>query len=541
MDAIAGLRRQLTFAEAARLADVEGPPITYDYAALRMTQSPLFQRMGEKLEADITQQNMGRMAHVEREHDIRQAAMQAGVTRADLEEVMGQVARMQGPMGPPGPMGPQGPAGSAGEQGVAGVAGAQGPQGPAGEGPQGPAGEGPQGPAPAPTPTATHEAAQAEQLRAELQALQQEQQVLKNQARIAEELNARMSANAARDPRAEIVRTIHEHHVHPLPVVPPQQPPDNAALIALIGNALQSQNMNIARVAETLHMSVSEIIALLNSNRPQAQSFTPEIPQSFDIATPRRDRSRTPMGGAAEVPAPAPPAPAPAPAPPGRGRSPPMEPETPQLQATRSASARSRSTAPPGRGRSPPTEPETPQLQAPRSASAETIYYPPSRSRSRSTAPQLVPPAPRRRPRSEEPTPQMAPAPTLPIREQEEREIVPQLKRAASARLPSVEETPQLPARLRQKMEYRRIRDRMPVDAQIRLEIDNYSRRAQAQQNAKEATRGMSQPAASPTTVQQIVTAIEKVGRRPGDDLSPRLRKKVPPIGPFVKRAKVRR
>ena len=35
-DGLAGLRRQLTFEEAARLADVEGPPITYDYAALRL-------------------------------------------------------------------------------------------------------------------------------------------------------------------------------------------------------------------------------------------------------------------------------------------------------------------------------------------------------------------------------------------------------------------------------------------------------------------------------------------------------------------------
>ena len=63
---LSGLRRQLTFEEAARLADVEGPPITYDYAALRLTQSPLFQRMGEKIEEDITAQNIARMNEVER-------------------------------------------------------------------------------------------------------------------------------------------------------------------------------------------------------------------------------------------------------------------------------------------------------------------------------------------------------------------------------------------------------------------------------------------------------------------------------------------
>ena len=61
---IGGLRKQLTFAEAARLADVEGPPLTYDYAALRLTQSPLFQRMGEKIEEEATQQSVQRIEYL---------------------------------------------------------------------------------------------------------------------------------------------------------------------------------------------------------------------------------------------------------------------------------------------------------------------------------------------------------------------------------------------------------------------------------------------------------------------------------------------
>ena len=102
-DGLAGLRRQLTFEEAARLADVEGPPITYDYAALRLTQSPLFQRMGEKLEEGITAQNIGRMNEIERQHNITNISMQGGVSRADLEEIMAQMSRASpGPPGPPG-------------------------------------------------------------------------------------------------------------------------------------------------------------------------------------------------------------------------------------------------------------------------------------------------------------------------------------------------------------------------------------------------------------------------------------------------------
>ena len=110
-DGLAGLRRQLTFEEAARLADVEGPPITYDYAALRLVRSPLFQRMGEKLEEDISAQNVARMNEVERQHNITNIAMQGGVSRADLEEIMRQMARsapgaaggLQPPPPPPPP------------------------------------------------------------------------------------------------------------------------------------------------------------------------------------------------------------------------------------------------------------------------------------------------------------------------------------------------------------------------------------------------------------------------------------------------------
>ena len=109
------------------------------------------------------------------------------------------------------------------------------------------------------------------------------------------------------------------------------------------------------------------------------------------------------------------------------------------------------------------------------------------------------------------------------------------------ASLPAVqEETPPLPEKMRRRIEMQRIRSRMSVDVQMRMEVDRFMRRNRAELEAKEATqRGRSQPPVLPSTVRDIVQAIEKAGRRPGDDLSPRLRKKAPPIGAFAKRQKV--
>ena len=109
-DGLAGLRRQLTFEEAAQLADVEGPSLHYDYPALRLTQSPLFQRMGEKLDEEITAQNVARMGEVERQHNITNLSMQSGLNRQDLEEIIAQLGRVQGAQGPASSMGSPGPA-----------------------------------------------------------------------------------------------------------------------------------------------------------------------------------------------------------------------------------------------------------------------------------------------------------------------------------------------------------------------------------------------------------------------------------------------
>jgi Collagen triple helix repeat (20 copies). len=137
-DGLAGLRRQLTFEEAAKLADVEGPPLGLDYPALRLTQSPLFQRMAEKLDDDITSQNMARNGEIERQNNITNLSMQSGLNRQDLEEIIAQIGRVQGPPGPSGPAGGMGPQGPAGGMGPQGPAGGMGPRGPRGDvGPQG--------------------------------------------------------------------------------------------------------------------------------------------------------------------------------------------------------------------------------------------------------------------------------------------------------------------------------------------------------------------------------------------------------------------
>ena len=125
-DGLDGLRRQLTFEEVARIANVKGPELRYDYPATRLTQSPLFQRMGEKLDEEIRAQNVARMGEVERQHNITTLSMQSGLNRQDLEEIIAQIARMQGPRG------------ERGEQGERGKPGQQGERGPVGSGHRGP-------------------------------------------------------------------------------------------------------------------------------------------------------------------------------------------------------------------------------------------------------------------------------------------------------------------------------------------------------------------------------------------------------------------
>ena len=131
---------------------------------------------------------------------------------------------------------------------------------------------------------------------------------MQNRQAVAQELNARLAANAARDPRAEIVRTIHETHVHPISVSAPVPFPaaqDNAALIQLVGQTLSNQNNNIARVAETLGMSVQATEALraqVQQSKAASEITVPRAAEVFRMDTPdygpaRSTKQRGPYRG----------------------------------------------------------------------------------------------------------------------------------------------------------------------------------------------------------------------------------------------------
>ena len=540
-DMVRGLRRQLTFEEAARLADVEGPAITYDYAALRLTQSPLFQRMGEKIEEDITAQNVARMNEVERQHNITNIAMQGGVTRTDLEEIMTQMSRMQTP-GPPGPQGDMGPSG---DMGPPGPQGNMGPPGPPGND----AGVG------------NDPRAEAErlQLLAQIQALHEEQEIMKKQSAVAQELTARLSSNAARDPRAEIVRTIHEHHVHPLPVPPPQPPPDNGPLIQLVANALANQNNNIQRVAEQLNLSVEQIRQMMQGQmQAQVTSFVPQLPRApdvYNLTQPGRDRSRSgPPDGDAQMlqimPSPPPPplpiankaseANAYGPAhvvgkrntlaqvseralvpyaetpsmvvpPKAKPTTSNIVPETPQLVRARSIdTVTSKNKA--------ANVPETPVM--PRGSSVETVRYA-SRSRSRAL--------------SETPQLKMLPwhiqsqSVTLPIAEVEDTPVMIQSQpRGRSLQVVSRiedKETPQLPERLRKKLE--RQQQRVQKQGELRMYLGKFAEQYKASLAAKQAEQraNILREIAPRPSVADAIEAIERSGNARVDEMSPRGRK----------------
>jgi hypothetical protein len=481
-----GFRRVITFEEAAQLADAAevgaGPPLRLSYPAMRLVQSPLFQRMAGQIDETATQQQVQRIAAVEQDHRMQEAAMSAGVTRRDLEEVMRQVSRMEGPPGPPGEQGPQGPQGPQGEQGV------QGERGPP-----------PPPPAPPPPPD-TRARAEQEQMLAQLAKLEQEQQVMRNQQAIAQELNSRLAANAARDPRAEIVRTIHETHVHPIAVpAPPPPVQDNAALIQLVGQTLSSQNSNIARVAETLGLSIHQATEALRAQMQPPKAIgeisVPRAAEHFRLDTPDYGPARsTKQRG------------------PYRPPPPPLEPPPPP-QPPRAI------------------EEETPQLKRPRDSSASTVRYP-SASESRERIPVPGPKITRSRSRARVPeTPQLEPRITLPIAlGGEEREIIPQfVRRGRSPGLAVVaeeQETPQLPERLRKRLEAQRNQEAQGQGHEM-LHMGPFLQKFRANLHSRQATQKRAATAAPPLRRETIGEMMEAIEASAARNLSPRGRKRI--------------
>ena len=551
-----GLRRQLTFEEAAQLAEVHGPEIHFDYAALRLTQSPLFQRLGERMEDDIGAQNAARMAEVERQHNVTRIAAESGVTRADLEEVLKQVARTQ-PDPPPPPVDVQPPPPPPPPP-TGGVDPPVDPAPPTG------------GTPPVDVPDPKREAERLH-LMGEIARISAEQEKMKQQAKIAQEVTARISTSNARDPRQEIIRELWHHTVHPIAVpvpVPNQNLQDNGALLELLRNALANQNHNISRVADQLGMTHAQILEMLKGTaRPQEVNVAPPPkPTIHNMATLGRDRTRSPPGDEGtssgqgpqayeptpqltkstygpmgrrplradpyeptpQVVRPKPlPSGTPAPETPQVARPRPRpsrapEPETPQLVRAPSAPARAASV------------PETPVLA--RGSSVETVRYP-SRSRSRalSETPQMA--ASDRGPGPLQP-PRRA---MLPIADEPE---TPQLARGRSqgervlALVP--EETPQLPEKLRKRFEKQR--QRAQRQGQMREGLNKFLEQQRvsiaAQQAEANITRFALDAGLKKRSIAEQMQAIERSGHRAADELSPRVRKQPPPIGTFMSRQK---
>ena len=342
---------------------------------------------------------------------------------------------------------------------------------------------------------------------AQIAKLEQEQLIMQNRQAMAQELNARLAANAARDPRAEIVREIHATHVHPIAVPAPVPVPaaqDNAALIQLVGQTLSNQNNNIARVAETLGMSVHQATEALRAQVQQSKAASeitvPRAAEVFRMDTPdygpvRRTRQRGPY----------------------RPPPPPLEPPPP----------------PPPKASPIPAsmEEETPQLKRRRDSTASTVRYP-SASESRERIPVLPVPKAAAYARSRSrgaripETPQLEPRIVLPI--DEEQEIIPQFVRRGRSPAPLAtvveEETPQLPERIRRRMEAQRIQE---ADGQAHEMLPGkFLQKFRAQLQSKQAAQKRAATAVPPLrreTISEMMEAIE--ANAASSALSPRGRK----------------
>jgi hypothetical protein len=349
---------------------------------------------------------------------------------------------------------------------------------------------------------------------AQIAKLEQEQQVMRNQQAIAQELNSRLAANTARDPRAEIVRTIHETHVHPIAVpAPPPAAQDNAALIQLVGQTLSNQNNNIARVAETLGLSIHQATEALRAQvQPSAASeiTVPRAAEVFRMDTPDYGPARSAKQRGPYRPPP-----------------PPLEPPPPPPPRPPAPGTTSKASAPPPQARM--MEEETPQLKRRRDSSASTVRYP-SASESRERIPVPAPKAARSRSRGARipETPQLEPRITLPIAA-EEREVIPQfVRRGRSPGLAVVaeEETPQLPERLRRRLEAERNREAQGQGHEM-LHMGKFLQKFRANLHSRQqATQKRAATAVPPLrreSISEMMAAIE--ANASSGALSPRGRK----------------
>ena len=469
---IVGLRRNIDYNDAVQLVD-KGDFLLggLAYPATKIVRSPLFQRMANGIEETHTQQTMNNLDETQRVATMQKISVEAGVSKQDLQELMNHISRMS--------QGGQGGGGGSDDQDM-----------------------------PPPPGRDVAKEAQDNVLRAQMQSLLEEQRKMDRHKEMADELRQKLEAQNSKDTRQEIIREIHQHHVHPIAVPVPQTPPDPRPLIGFVASQLAAQNNNIHEVAKNLNMSQAEILNVLEQNVQNTtnnynftptlinhnnvfQNLTQNLTQTFSIATPAGDRSRSREPIESGMP---------------------MIEDIPQRAKEEiipvMSSARGRS-----RSRTAVEEP-TPQLRRaikdkPMDVEVEVI-------------PQLQ--KKKTRPRSqalEEETPQLRKA----IKDRpraESAEIIPQMTRSRS-RAMEEEETPQLTVVQRAVQLFQKEKQTKGSEMeQIVPHLGNALMRAKAKLLTKRTAERRASVAPS-RSISDIITEVESKGLP--TDLSPRLRK----------------
>ena len=103
-----GLRKNIDYKTAVQL--VEHNPVVggVSYAATQMIRSPLFQRLAAGIDETAKNQTLGSIDERQRLESIQKIAIETGVSKADLTQLMEHIARVQPQQGPPGPQGEPG-------------------------------------------------------------------------------------------------------------------------------------------------------------------------------------------------------------------------------------------------------------------------------------------------------------------------------------------------------------------------------------------------------------------------------------------------
>ena len=482
---IVGLRRNIDYDEAMQRVD-RGDFLLggLAYPATKIVRSPLFQRMAAGIEQTHTNQTTAVLDEQQRNADMQKISIEAGVSKADLHELMEHMTRMsQSQGGGDSSMG-RGSMGSGGSQDSDSQ---NGPGGGGGSGGDVGAGR-----------DVAREAADIA-LRAQMQQLLEEQAQMSRHLAIANEARTKLEAQNSKDTRQEIIREIHTQHVHPIQVPVSQPPPDNRPLIQLIANQLESQNNNISEVARNLNMSVNEIANVLQSTVQNNTNlnFAPTVvnhnnvyqnltqnlvqrPEAFSMATPAGSRAASlqPIQDKGEIEV------------------------IPVQERARSRSQKR-------------TEKETPQLR-------KAI-----RDKSREPEVEIIPVRSKKtRPRSQtaiedEPTPQVRARRAIMDKSMDDEvEVIPQLSRASAASSSSVPETPQLSVKRAVELLKMKQKNKEAEFAQVHL--GSALLRAKSRLQTRRVTDRRASIVA-PRPVSDIITEIESKGLP--TDLSPRLRK----------------